>query len=54
VLVAVNFGDAASTVTYEGLPQPGEYQDWFDKRKLSLGATGSLDIPAHGYRVLVR
>lgn len=54
VLVAVNFGDAAARVTYDGLPSPGEFTDWFSKAKLSLPANGQLDIPAHGYRVLVR
>ena len=54
VLVAINFGDAAATVAYEGLPRPGEYTDWFGKSKDTLAATGSLEIAAHGYRVLVR
>ncbi|GLC23929.1 alpha-amylase family glycosyl hydrolase [Roseisolibacter agri] len=54
VLVAVNFGDAAANVTYEGLPQPGAYTDWFDRKRAELAASGSLTIPAHGYRVLVR
>jgi alpha-amylase len=54
VLVAVNFGDAASSAGYQGLSQPGEYTDWFTKAAVSLAAAGRLDIPAHGYRVLVR
>lgn len=54
VLVAVNFGDAAAKVTYEGLPQTGDYTDWFSKAPVTLAAGGQLDIPAHGYRVLVR
>ncbi|MBC7788556.1 MAG: alpha-amylase [Anaerolineae bacterium] len=54
VLVAVNFGDAAASVSYEGLRRPGDYTDWFDKAKVALAATGNLEIPAHGYRVLVR
>ncbi|MGZ8375646.1 MAG: alpha-amylase family glycosyl hydrolase [Gemmatirosa sp.] len=54
VLVALNFGGARASVTYEGLPQPGVYVDWFDKRRVDLAANGSLSIPAHGYRVLVR
>lgn len=54
VLVAVNFADAPARVSYEGLPRPGEYTDWFSKAGLSLAATGSLEIPANGYRVLVR
>ena len=53
VLVAVNFGAAPVTARYTGLAQPGEYTDWFAKSTLSLPAAGSLDVPAHGYRVLV-
>jgi glycosidase len=54
VLVAVNFGDQVARATYEGLTQPGEYTDWFVKTPVSLAANGALNIPAHGYRVLVR
>ncbi|MEO5816928.1 MAG: alpha-amylase family glycosyl hydrolase [Gemmatimonadaceae bacterium] len=54
VLTAVNFGDARAKASYQGLAQPGDYTDWFSKSKLSLAAQGSVDIPAHGYRVLVR
>ncbi|HWK88991.1 MAG TPA: alpha-amylase family glycosyl hydrolase, partial [Longimicrobium sp.] len=54
VLVAVNFGDAPVRAAYSGLGQPGAYTDWFSKARVSLAAAGSLDIPAHGYRVLVR
>ena len=54
VLVAVNFGDSAARVSYERLSVPGEYADWFSKARVSLAANGTLEIPAHGYRVLVR
>lgn len=54
VLVAVNFGDAPVSASYQGLAHPGAYTDWFSKAPVSLGASGRLDIPAHGYRVLVR
>ncbi|MDB4893436.1 MAG: alpha amylase catalytic region, partial [Gemmatimonadetes bacterium] len=54
VLTAVNFGDAPVKAAYQGLAQPGEYTDWFAKSKTTLAASGSVDIPAHGYRVLVR
>jgi len=54
VLVAVNFGDAAAAVAYQGLDHPGAYTDWFSRSAVSLSASGTLDIPAHGYRVLVR
>jgi glycosidase len=54
VLVAVNFGDAPATVSYSGLAPAGGYTDWFDKSIIELAPTGTLPIPAHGYRVLVR
>jgi alpha-amylase len=54
VLVAVNFGDAPARVSYQGLAAPGAYTDWFSRTPVSLAAAGSLDVPAHGYRVLVR
>ena len=54
VLVAVNFADAPARVTYRGLARPGTYTDWYDRSTLTLAATGQLDVPAHGYRVLVR
>ncbi len=54
VLVAVNFGNAAAKVSYSALPAAGEYVDWFSKAPVTLGATGQIDIPAHGYRVLVK
>ncbi|HEX8694468.1 MAG TPA: alpha-amylase family glycosyl hydrolase [Longimicrobium sp.] len=54
VLVAVNFGDAPARVSYQGLGQPGTYTDWFAKRPAALAAAGRLEIPAHGWRVLVR
>jgi glycosidase len=55
VLVAVNFGDAPASVAYSGLPRPGAYADWFaGRRPVSLPASGRLEIPAHGYRVLTR
>ena len=54
VLTAVNFGDAAVTATYSGLPQPGEYTDWFSRGTVPLATLGNVDLPAHGYRVLVR
>jgi glycosidase len=53
VLVAVNFGDSPARASYTRLPQPGRFTDWFAKTPLTLAADGRLDIPAHGYRVLV-
>jgi glycosidase len=54
VLVAVNFGDAPVSASYQGLALAGAYTDWFSKAPVALPAAGSLEIPAHGYRVLVR
>jgi glycosidase len=53
VLVAVNFGDAPVQATYSGLSRPNSYTDWFSRASLDLAANGRLDVPAHGYRVLV-
>ena len=54
VLVAVNFGDGAVNAAYQGLASTGAFTDWFSKATVSLATTGSLLVPAHGYRVLVR
>jgi glycosidase len=54
VVVVLNFGSKATTVSYSALGQPGSYTDWFAKRTVQLGADGRIDIPANGYRVLVR
>ncbi|MBI3791168.1 MAG: alpha amylase C-terminal domain-containing protein [Gemmatimonadetes bacterium] len=54
VLVMVNFGDAAVHVTYSAMPVPGDYLDWYAKEKVTVGAAGTLDVPAHGWRVLVK
>jgi len=53
IVVAVNFGDTAVHAAYSRLPRPGAYTDWFSRDRVKLGANGALDIPAHGYRVLV-
>ena len=54
VLVAVNFGDAPVAVRYTALPRAGGYTDWFTGSPVALTAAGTLEIPAHGWRVLVR
>jgi glycosidase len=54
VLVALNFGDAGVNAAYDSLPRPGRYSDWFGKATVALPAQGSIGIPPHGYRVLVR
>ena len=54
VLVALNFGNRRAQVAYTGLQPEGEYSDWFSKSKLTLSASGQIEVPAHGYRVLVR
>ena len=54
VLVAVNFSNRPVEVSYSGLAMTGGYTDWFSKSTATLGANGKLEIPAHGYRVLVK
>jgi hypothetical protein len=54
VLVALNFGDTPAKAAYQGLSGSGRFTDWFDKSAVSLPTNGTIDIPAHGYRVLVR
>ena len=54
VLVALNFGDAPVSASYRALATPGRFVDWFSRASLSLPASGTIAIPAHGYRVLVR
>ena len=53
VLVALNFGAAPARITYSGLSHTGRYADWFRRTTVTLGANGALEVPAHGYRVLV-
>jgi glycosidase len=54
VVVAVNFGDTAARIDYSGLTRPGVYTDWFSRSPVTLTAAGTLEIPAHGYRVLAQ
>jgi glycosidase len=54
VLTALNFGDAPVTASYRELSAPGRFRDWFSGRAVRLARDGTFEIPAHGYRVLVR
>jgi glycosidase len=54
VIIAVNFGDMAVRPQYTGLAHSGQFTDWFSKLTVMLGSLGTIEIPAHGYRVLVR
>ena len=54
VLVVTNFGDKPATVSYTGLAPVGRYTDWFSNASLTLATAGTIDVPAHGYRLLVR
>jgi alpha-amylase len=54
VVVVTNFGETPATVRYSSLAAPGAYTDWFSKAAVSLGASGAIEVPAHGYRVLVK
>jgi len=46
--------DLAASVAYQGLDRPGAYRDWFGNQRMTLAASGTMEIPANGYRVLVR
>ena len=54
VTVFVNFAPTATTVSYHGLASPGPFTDWFSHSAVTLSDSGSIDIPANGFRVLVR
>ena len=54
VIVLTNFGNTAASVTYSKLATPGTYVDWFSNESLTLGATGTIEVPANGFRLLVR
>jgi hypothetical protein len=54
VLVAVNFGDEPATLHYSALTRVGAYRDWFSRASIVLDRSGTLLVPAHGYRILVR
>ena len=54
VVVAVNFGDAPARIAYRALARPGRYLDWFRGDTLEAAEAGVLEVPANGYRVLVR
>jgi alpha-amylase len=54
VVVALNFGDAPVNAAYQSLAGAGSFTDWFSRATVSLPTSGTIDIPAHGYRVLVR
>jgi alpha-amylase len=54
VLVVTNFGDAPASVTLTAFAHPGSYTDWFSKAAVPLTADATVEVPAHGFRVLVR
>ncbi len=53
VVVMLNFGDPPAHVSYSGFSHPGRYTDWFSRTTVTLAGKGTMDIPAHGYRVFV-
>jgi len=53
VVVALNFGDAPVSAAYQSLAGAGSFTDWFSRATVSLPPNGTIDVPAHGYRVLV-
>ena len=54
VVVVVNFGDTPVRAQYTGLAHSGQFTDWFSRSTMMLGSLGTIEIPAHGFRVLVR
>ena len=51
-LVLLNKGDAPRTIDVKDDVQAGEWRDAFDGRKVKVGNGISLEVPAHGVRVL--
>ena len=54
VVVVVNMADAPVALTYAGLARPGRFSDWYAGTAVGLAATGTITVPANGYRVFVR
>jgi glycosidase len=54
VVVVVNFDGKPATLSYRRLTHPGAYTDWFTKARLTLADSGRIEVPANGYRVLVK
>jgi alpha-amylase len=54
VVVVTNFGATPVTARFSNLKHTGSYADWFSRASVALADTGSIEIPAHGYRVLVK
>jgi len=53
VVVFANFGSAIAHVSYDAFSHPGIYTDWFSGATVDMQAKGTIDVPAHGHRVLV-
>jgi cyclomaltodextrin glucanotransferase len=51
-LVVLNKGDVARSVALDTLLQPGQWRDAFDDKRVRVGKTLKVDVPAHGARVL--
>jgi len=51
-LVLLNKSDAAATVALDELLQPGAWRDGLVGTSVQIGQTATLDVPAHGVRVL--
>ena len=56
VLVAVNFGDSAAVVRYENVLSSDDalMDGMTDGSPVMLPSAGAIEVPAHGYRILVR
>jgi len=53
LVVATNFADSTAHLSLAGVPA-GSYTDWFLKGTLPVAARTAIDVPPHGYRILVR
>ncbi|WDS38074.1 alpha-amylase family glycosyl hydrolase [Pseudoxanthomonas sp.] len=51
-LVLLNKGDRAGTVALDKELQQGSWRDAFDGKRVRIGETLTLEVPAHGVRVL--
>jgi hypothetical protein len=54
VVVVTNFANTPARVAYSDFSAPATYTDWFSKLPETLGVTGLIQVPANGYRVLVK
>ncbi len=54
VVVVTNFAETPASVKYTALAATGTYTDAFSKASVTLASDGVIDVPANGYRILVK